>query len=98
MTEGEPKAGTTFENKCGILADLWMTYRFNPRFEDFVQYNDIGLPMAFLLSEGLVKTNNQLSRSMIDETFDIFLGSLKLEDAGYESLDDILVDSPEWNG
>lgn len=98
MTSDESKEGTTFDNKCGILSDLWMTYRFNPRFEDFVQYNDIGLPMAFLLSEGLVKTQNQLAKSMIDETFDIFLGSLKLEDSGYESLDDILVDSPEWNG
>jgi hypothetical protein len=94
----EPKEVTPFKAKCEILADLWMSYRFSPRFEDFVSYNDIGLPMAFLLSEGLVKTQNQLAKSMIDETFDIFLGSLKLEDSGYESLDDILVDSPEWNG
>lgn len=92
------KQTTPFETRCDILADIWMTYRFNPRFEDFVMYNDIGLPLAFLLSEGLVKSSNQLSKSMVNETFDIFLGSMKLEDTGYESLDDILVDSPEWNG
>jgi hypothetical protein len=94
----ESKEPTPFDTRCEILSDLWMTYRFSPKFEDFVSYNDIGLPMAFLLSEGLVKTQNQLAKSMIDETFDIFLGSMKLEDTGYESLDDILVDAPEWNG
>jgi hypothetical protein len=89
---------TSFANKCEILSDLWMTYRFNPRFDDFCSYNDIGLPLAFLLAESLVKENSPLAKSMVEETFNVFLESLKLEDAGYESLDDILVDSPEWNG
>ena len=94
----EPKELTPFDTRCEILSDLWMTYRFSSRFEDFVSYNDIGLPLAFLLSEGLVKPGNSLAKPMVDETFDIFLSSLKLEDTGYDSLDDILVDSPEWNG
>lgn len=94
----EPKEKTSFENKCDILSDLWMTYRFHPRFDDFTSYNDIGLPLAFLLSESLVREDSPLAKSMVEETFDVFLGSLKVEDNGYESLDDVLVDSPEWNG
>lgn len=89
---------TSFENKCEILSDLWMSYRFNPRFDDFCSYNDIGLPLAFLLSESLVRENSPLTKSMVEETFDVFLASLKVEDVGYDSLDDVLVDSPEWNG
>ncbi len=43
---------TTFENKCDILSDLWMNYRFEKQFEDFVNYNDLGLPPRLFDSRG----------------------------------------------
>lgn len=87
MEEGK----TTFEKKCEILSDLWMNYRFDKKFEDFVDYNDIGLPLSFLVSEELVKPS-LMARSMVDETFDVLLAAMKIEkDEGYDSLDELFV-------
>lgn len=86
----EPKEGTTFENKCGILGELWMSYRADPEFQDFISYNDLGLPLGFLVSENLVKPND-LAKNMVDETFDLLLAAMSIEDEGFESLDDVFV-------
>lgn len=71
-----------------------MQYRFEKQFEDFVQYNDIGLPLAFLIDEELVKPN-PTAKAMIEETFELLLTALKIEDAGFDSLDELLVG---WSG
>lgn len=84
------KEETTFENKCNILAELWLDYRDDAGFEDFVEYNDLGLPLSFLLAEGLVSPTDQ-AKAIIDETFVLLLTALEIEDAGFESLDDLLV-------
>lgn len=81
---------TTFDDKCSILADLWLNYRQEDDFSDFIEYNDLGLPLAFLLSEGLVKTSNESGKNMIEESFDLLLSALELEDEGYDTLDDML--------
>lgn len=85
---------TPFNVRCKILGDLWMQYRFEKEFEDFVAYNDLGLPMAFMISEELVKPS-ELAKSMVDESFDVLLASLKIQDDSYESLDDLLMAVPD---
>jgi hypothetical protein len=89
------KTETPFEKQCSILGDLWMQYRFDPQFSDFVSYNDMGLPMAFMVSEKLV-TPTALAKSMIEETFQLLLVSLKIEDDDFESLDDLFLAVPDW--
>ena len=91
MSEG---SRTPFNTRCKILGELWMQYRFEKEFEDFVSYNDIGLPLSFMISEDLVRPN-ELAKSMVDETFDVLLASLKISDDSYESLDDLLMAAPE---
>ncbi len=86
----EPKDNTTFENKCAIIGELWLGYRADPEFEDFISYNDLGLPLGFLVSEKLVKPN-QLAKDMVSETFNLLLAALDREDEGFESLDDVFV-------
>lgn len=81
---------TTFEDKCNILADLWLNYRGDDEFNDFVEYNDLGLPLAFLFTEDIVKAKSDQANQMVEETFDLFLSALELEDEGFASLDDIL--------
>jgi hypothetical protein len=81
---------TPFEVKCEIVAELWMDHRNEKAFEDFVQYNDIGLPLAFMIAEDLV-TPSERARAMVEETFTILLATLEVEDTGFESLDDLLV-------
>ncbi len=88
------KEKTPFDTKCEILGDLWMKYRFEKQFSDFVSYNDIGLPLGFLVSEELV-TPAPMAKAMIEETFELLLASLKVDDTGYDSLDDVLFAAPE---
>jgi hypothetical protein len=81
---------TTFSNKIAILADLWMAYRDDEEFQDFIEYNDIGLPLAYLLENNIVKSTS-LAEQFIDETFRLLLLGLAIsEDTGFETLDDIL--------
>lgn len=80
---------TQFLDKAQILADLWMNYRWEKDFEDFITYNDLGLPLAFALSEEIIERTPQLD-TYIEETFALFLAAVELEDEGFDSLDDIL--------
>ena len=80
---------TDFMTRCRILADLWMDYRGEPEFEDFVQYNDLGLPLAYAISEGIVEKTD-IATNFVNEAFDILLGALGTEDTGFDTLDDLL--------
>lgn len=86
----EDNKETPFDNRCNILSELWIEYRYEEDFKDFVDYNDLGLPLAFMLAEGIVAANDK-SRVMVDETFDLFLATLGIEDKGFEDLDEMLV-------
>ena len=82
-------AGNTFQNKVTILAELWMNYRDDDELEDFIEYNDIGLPLAYLLMNEIVLPSEQ-SAIYINETYDLFVSSLTVEDKEWESLDEML--------
>lgn len=85
---------TSFDDRCSILAELWMNYRNDQNFEDFISYNDLGLPLAYLLDNEIVKPT-PLSTKFINETFDLLLGSLEQTDNGYVTLDDIFLDNQQ---
>ena len=80
---------THFSNKCDILADLWMNYRDDETFEDFIEYNDLGLPLAYMVQNSIVKIEST-GESLIEETFDLLLGAVGVDDQGFETLDDLL--------
>lgn len=80
---------TLDENKLAILADLWMNYRNDEDFADFIEYNDLGLPIAYAMNEGLVK-GTDLSLGFVNETFELLLTGLDIEDTGFEDLNEIL--------
>lgn len=80
---------TSFENKCNILGDFWVEFKDSERFEDFIQYNDLGLPIAFAIATGLVKST-PLAETYVTETFDLLLGGLGIEDTGFEDIEEIL--------
>ncbi len=83
---------TTIENKEIILAELWMNYRDDSNFKDFISYSDLGLPLAYALSTSIVQ-RTEYSNKFIEETFDLLLAGLEVEDTGFESLDDIFMAS-----
>ncbi len=81
---------TTQENKAEILGELWLNYKDDINFEDFISYNDVGLPLAYAISMNIVKAT-ELSDKFINETFQLLLDSLEVEDEGFENLDDIFI-------
>jgi len=80
---------TTLTDKANILADLWLNYRDDTEFQDFVDYNDLGLPLAYALSMGIVPETEMLV-NFVNETFEVLLAGLSLEDTGFQNLDEIL--------
>ena len=85
MTEN---TNTPFEKRCEILADFWLSFRNDEAFEDFVSYNDLGLPLAYLLDNNIVeKTDNAVN--FINETFDLLLAGLETEDTGFTSINNL---------
>lgn len=77
---------TDFSNKISILADLWINYRDQDEFLDFVEYNDLGLPLAYLVSTDLAAVTEQ-GKIYIDETFNLLCAALELDlDGEYTSL------------
>ena len=80
---------TPFSKRCEILSELWMNHRDDEAFDDFIEYNDLGLPMAHLIAEKLVEPTRQ-GEIYIDETFDLLLETLRIEDDNYDSLSEML--------
>jgi hypothetical protein len=80
---------TLFSKKCEILGDLWMDYRTDEEFQDFIEYNDLGLPLAYAVASDLIEIL-PIAESYIDETFDLLITSLGLTDTGFDSLEQIL--------
>jgi hypothetical protein len=89
MTEN---TSTTYSNQLAILADLWLNYRDDELFNDFVEYNDIGLPLAYVLSNEIVKSTD-LAERFVSETFDLLIAGLGIEDTGFESMEELLTEA-----
>lgn len=83
------QSNTPFGNRCSILGQLWVDYKNDEMFGDFVEYNDLGLPLAFAVAEGIVDINQEVDR-YINETWLLLLSGLGLEDTGFNDLDDML--------
>lgn len=81
---------TTFENKCSILSQVWLEFRDDENFSQFMSYGDLGLPLAYAIDSGIVKNTDE-AQNFIEEVFELLLGILGIdEDTGFETLDDIL--------
>ena len=80
-------------DKTGVLGQLWIQFRDDEDFETFMEYNDIGLPMAYYVAEGLVKELSPLGEQYIHETFDMFAEALSISDEEIDGLEVINLDS-----
>jgi hypothetical protein len=84
-----------FSRKCEILADLWLNHRGDDKFQDFIEYNDIGLPLAYAFAEELAKPT-EIGTKFVDETYSLFVEALDVNpDLEYESLDEMFSES-KW--
>jgi hypothetical protein len=69
-----------YQTKCSLLSELWQNYRDHETFKDFIEYNDIGLPLAFLLAENLVSEITQEGQLYVNETFNLFIAGLEMKE------------------
>jgi hypothetical protein len=82
---------TPIETQAEILSQLWMDYRDEGYFAEFFQYADIGFPLAYVISKGIVKTTPEAD-NFISDTWEMLLGLVALEDTGFEDLKEMLED------
>lgn len=84
----DSSTSTDFSKRCDILAQLWMGYRDDDDFKDFLEYNDLGFPLAYALSKEIAISTPE-AEMLIDETWELFLQALGVEDTGYSSLNEV---------
>lgn len=78
-----------FADKAGILGQLWIEFRNDEDFEAFMEYNDIGCPMAYMVAEGIVKELTPLGEEMLTETFKMFITLIDVTEEEIEQLPEI---------
>jgi len=81
---------TDFSNQVEILGQLHIQHRDDDAgLKDFMEFNDIGLPLAYLASEGLCDISDD-GKKYVAETFDLLCVALKLDlDREYNSLEEM---------
>ena len=79
---------TDFTKICEILGSLYANYKEDEDLKDFIEFNDLGLPLAYFVSEGLAEVSDDGAR-YITETWQLFLASMDIQDTGWDSLDQI---------
>jgi len=87
---------TDFTNVCSILGKLYSLYKEDAEFKDFIEFNDLGLPLAYFVAENLCEVSDDGSR-YITETWTLFLAGLNLEDTGFSDLDEVFESAEEKN-
>ena len=84
-----------FNQKCEMLAELWSSYKSDIKFADFFEYNDLGLPLAFMIQEKIVK-KTPAAEVYINQTFELLHQALGLGpvdenwDYDYANLEDMI--------
>lgn len=84
---------TPFSSKCDVLAGLWLYYRDeaqkNSDWVDFFRYNDVGLPLSYVLAENLVDAATEDGTQIIEETWQMFCEYINIDpDGEYASIVD----------
>jgi len=70
--EVEPQlAKTDFRDICNILGALYLDYKKDEDLKDFIEYNDIGFPLAYLVSALLCEVGDEGVR-LITESWNLF--------------------------
>lgn len=76
-----------FADKTGVLAQCWIDFRDDENFKEFIKYNDLGLPMAYMMAQGLINELTPLGEEYITESFKMLIDIL---DVSEEDIDAVL--------
>ena len=81
-----------FADRCGILGQFWYEFRDDQTVKPFMEYNDVGMPLAWFIATGVV-TPLPMAEEYINETLAMFLQAMEVEEADVvdvDNLDDLL--------
>jgi hypothetical protein len=82
---------TDYSKQIEILNNLFLNNRDEERFADFVDFNDVGLPLAYAIFQGIVQST-PMAEDIIKETFQLLLALFNINnDTGFTSLSQILI-------
>jgi hypothetical protein len=80
---------TDYAKQIDILDEVFMGYRYDENFEDFIDFNDAGLPLAHLIHDGIVEST-PMAEELIKESFGLLLEMFGIaEDTGFKNLKEI---------
>lgn len=80
---------TPYNTKYSILSNLWTDYKDDKDMADFFEYNDLGLPLAFMIEQKIVEST-PVAQVYIEETFELLVESLGLDsEEEYESIEEM---------
>ena len=80
---------TDYASKVDILNDLWINYSEEEEFQDFIEMNDLGLPLAHCISNGIVEST-PLAEQLVNQSFNSLIELFETEDTGFKSFQEIL--------
>jgi len=81
---------TPIDIRAEILSQVWVDFRNDVEFEEFVAYNDLGLPLAYAFNAGLA-TITPKGIDIINETFDLLVEATgHEEDIGFKTIYEII--------
>jgi hypothetical protein len=80
---------TDYSKQCEILEDLWINHTNNEIFEDFIELNDLGLPLAHMIANGIVEST-PLAQEIVQQSFEDLLELLEVKDVGFSNLKQML--------
>lgn len=78
-----------FADKAGVIGQLWIEFRNDEDFTAFMDYNDLGCPLGYMIAEGIVKEVTPLGEEMVSETYKMLLELLDVTEEDFEVLDEI---------
>ena len=82
---------TPFSNKTRTLAQMWVNFREDSDFSDFIKFNDIALPLAYFYETGMVTEVTERGIEFIDQTWNLLISALELpEDREWNDFNHIL--------
>ena len=81
---------TSSLKKLEILSFIFVNHEnYDDQFEDFVSFNDLGLPLAYAAHEKIIELTSK-SEKLIEDTWVSLLEMFEIEDTGFDSIDEIL--------
>lgn len=81
---------TNYDKQIEILNEVWYHHRDEEQFFDFVDFNDVGLPLAHLIHKGIIQST-PMAEELVRESFGLLLALFNInDDTGFDSLSKIM--------